>query len=209
MRLFQEQGIDYVFNNTLAMVDSRVKGEFESSFENDDLTGMVNQILKEVKIQKLNVDFASRKSTTTMKGISGSRFPSDYDVRRDQSYERAYVQYIMSVSGNVQLLKVSPKTRTLQNLVDYVVDVVSQNHMVLKFGYQTLYASLDLSQSVQDEVLRAIRPIIEELPNMQEAINAEVDAFNDQLSNFILEKLKERQTSLRKKWAQDSRLNNF
>ena len=205
IKLFREKRIEEAFKIVLQNVQHRIDGLSENDILKGDLNHLSENFSNKFQLAKLKIDLSNRDVSTIMTDIPGSSFPLGTDVRRNQYYSCAKVNYTFSIqSGEVELLSVIPSKNSFNHEV--VADV---NGNQFTIGYQTRYANVNISGQVKEEVKQSIRPIIDSMEQMIDIINTEVNAFNGKLKKDIRDALEKRKSEIQKLNKQNHDLNNL
>lgn len=205
IKLFREKGIEDAFNVVLGNVQKSINNLSNQEILKGDLEQMAENILKKHQINELEIDLEKRDVKTTMNEILGSWFPLGTDVRRDQYYSCAKVNYTFQIkSGNIELLSVHPKTVSFNHQID-----AEFNENQFTIGYQTRYANSNLSEQVKQEVKQKMRLIIQSSRQVIDAINKEVRDFNSNLNIQIQGELEKKREELQRRKDQDDDLNKL
>ncbi|MEX0968463.1 MAG: hypothetical protein WD077_14625 [Bacteroidia bacterium] len=205
IKLFHEKRIDDALNLVLRNVQSRINSLSDYEILNRDLNQMAGEISQNHQINELEIDLNDRKVETTMENIPGSLFPPGTDVRENQYYSCAKVNYTFTIqSGDPELLSVHPRTGSL----NYDVRAEVNGHQ-FTIGYQTRYSNSHLSDQVKQDVKDEIRPIIQSARQVIDAINNEVKDFNKNLKGQIQSSLEDKRQELQKRNDQNDDLNKL
>lgn len=205
IKLFREKRIEEAFIIVFQNVQKRIDSLSDNEILNGDLDQMVENISQNFQLAELEIDLNNRDVITVMTDIPGSMFPPGTDVRRNQYYSCAKVNYTFSIqSGNGELLSVKPSKTSFNH---EVVAEIDNNQFTI--GYQTRYANLNLSDQVKEEVKQSIRLIINSMRQVIDTINDEVATFNGQLKDEIKDVLEKRKKEIRKRNEQNDDLKNL
>lgn len=206
IKLFEEKNVQEAFKPILKKAIQKIDLLTNKTILENDLKAEAHKISNQLIISPLKIDFKNPKVEVQLVNLDASQFPPGTDVRRGQSYPCARVSYTFTIeSGDVELLCVNPTKRSFQRDVGITTD----NSNEFTINYQTHYANIDLPDQLKQEIKREIRNIVHDMQPMLEALNNDIDEFNESLPDKIEKVLSAKQIELKKKRDQDDDLANF
>lgn len=205
IQLFNDAPIEQAFNKVLLGIDKTISNLPEANLLNEPLDDISTRIARSYRITPLNIDFEGRTANVGMKSIKGSDFPYTYNVEKEKSYECAIIEYTFPVDGSLELLSVRPQSISLTHQAyAYLKDKQS-----FTIYHQTLHGNIELSDAVKEQVRSTLRPLFEQLPQVQAAINKEVEDFNASIGKYALESLQQRFDEKTRHTQQNTDINRF
>jgi len=205
IKLFNERRIEDAFSVVLRNAQKRIDSLGDQYIYDHDLQQIANEIATSLQLKQLVIDLNNRKANVVMKDIPWNMFPPGTDVRRGVSYPCALVNYTFSVdSGDMELLTVHPRTSAFN--FDIPIAINKRNFVI---GYQTKYANPKLSDKVKSEVKQGMKKNIDSMKIVIDAINKEVNEFNESIEGQIMEVLEKTREEIKERREQNKDLNTF
>lgn len=193
IRLFKTEHLNELFEEVNESINLKINKLEDHYFHADNIKNVTGSIVKDLLVKEITVDFASRKSSVKM--VPSGYMPKDKVAR---------VDYTFDFKGNGRLLGIQPNTRTFQYNIEAEV-----SNFDFRISYVTRYVNENLSEPVKAEVKSAMSELIRELPNMIDAINAEINTFNSEISTFVENSMLKKKVNIDLKHKQNDELNDF
>ena len=112
-KLFGEKRCDAYFEGIKDKIKKYIEDMDELKFLKSDKDSIVEYLLKNYKIEPLEIDIENNKKELFETFIPGRNFPHlGFDVRPDQNYKVRSIQYKIPFKGNNEIFNLIPKQRS-------------------------------------------------------------------------------------------------
>ncbi|MFD1604572.1 hypothetical protein ACFSJW_14275 [Flavobacterium artemisiae] len=204
MKLFGEHHLSNFLSQKLENAKREIQFLNEVELKKTSKEDVLNNLLRQTKVPKLEVNLSKRTSKVGMRDVPAQRFPKTYDVRPGVSYPCALVTYIYPIPSNSQLMLHAPA-----GYVQKVSADVTLAHNEMRIEYQTLYGNEILSDEVKNKVKDWIISVHEEIENTVAEINNQIEKFNNGISLELSALLDAKFKNFEDRKKQNDDLNDF
>lgn len=205
MNLFKEKSLREILDGKKALMLVQARNITDYQILNVDLNELATNTTNHQKLPMLEIDFEDRDVDIVMTQVSARSFPSVVDVRGGSLYDCALVKFTFRIKkGNSEFLGASPSSANYNKDVKYII-----NDKSFTIFYQTKCPTIELTEHVKNEVKAVIREVVDASKPIIEAINTEIQEYNDSLAPLLYKKLLVSHETLTKEIKTKNDLKNF
>lgn len=203
IRLFSDVTIEQALKASLGQVDRAISVARIDNLLPYEVENLSQLLSQQHALNHLSVDVDNVVKSSSERDRLGREFPSIYSVQPHQSYPRVLVTYKYAISGRVELLSAKPRSRSIQLGSRYPTARIENNSLVLE--YHTFHA-YPLTDEQKTEVREIMLSVHYQIKDMVNAVNEDIDAYNNSLYDYVLDNLNKRIKAAKDKAEHDQSL---
>ena len=203
IRLFSDVTIEQALKASLGQVDRAISVARIDNLLPYEVENLSQLLSQQHALNHLSVDVDNVVKSSSERDRLGREFLSIYSVQPHQSYPRVLVTYKYAISGRVELLSAKPRSRSIQLGSRYPTARIENNSLVLE--YHTFHA-YPLTDEQKTEVREIMLSVHYQIKDMVNAVNEDIDAYNNSLYDYVLDNLNKRIKAAKDKAEHDQSL---
>src|SRR5271157_136448 len=186
MQIFGEGDLARTLDAQSAKLKAEVAAQDRNYLLNANETQLVRYFVDKYRIEPLHIDYDRAFVSDREEQIPAERFPFDFIAYQGKKYPKQVVTYNIPITGDEQLLRLTPSNRTL-----WSTEVSVKNGTIL-------YNIINWRDDA-DEITREWESFRRRLQAQAENVIREVAAYNERLEAEVAQSIRQRKAELLKK----------